>query len=299
MNINHFKMFVQIVEQGSISKVSEQMNISQSALSQQVRTMEQEFNASLLERTSKGVFPTPIGILVYNKSQEMLGTYDEMLSSISYLQNQDKALRILATPTAYSYALPCTFYHVKNKYPHYSLDMEVMSSTLIEEKILKGYGDMGVIVGKPKNKNLVSKKFFSDRIYLVAGKDFITPPTINCQELYNYPLLMLTNTQKSRQLLDKQLKNLGITINKLHIPYTLESTESIKLSAINSYGLAFLPYMSIKKELYLKQLRIIDFEGSELETHFYSIKRPTYSHLNPQVTQIITYIEKITKDTIC
>ncbi len=65
----------------------------------------------------------------------------------------------------------------------------------------------------------------------------------------------------------------GILISQLHIPYTLESTESIKLSAINGFGLAFLPYMAIKKELYNKQLRIIECPCLEFDNEYYSIKK--------------------------
>jgi DNA-binding transcriptional LysR family regulator len=60
MNIHNLKMFIKIVESGSISKTAELMNISQSALSQQLRVMEQEFSARLFERNYQGVIPTTL-----------------------------------------------------------------------------------------------------------------------------------------------------------------------------------------------------------------------------------------------
>ncbi len=299
MNIHNLNMFIKIVESGSISKTAEQMNISQSALSQQLRVMEQEFGARLFERSYQGVIPTNTGMIVYNRALEILSSYDRMLAEISDVQNQNKIIHILASPCVYSYALPCTFYHVKNKYPEYTLNVEMMSSKLIEEKISKGFADMGIIIDRPEDKNLSAKKVFSDRVFLVAGKKMKAPSLLDCQELYHYPLLMLAKTQKTRQVLDKTLNKNGIHISQLHIPYSLESTESIKLSAINGFGLAFLPYMAIKKEIYNQQLRIIDCPCLEFDNEYYSVKNAATIPLNYESSKLIKYIETILKETIC
>ncbi|WP_077611436.1 LysR family transcriptional regulator [Clostridium sp. Marseille-P2415] len=299
MNIHNLKMFIRIVEAGSISKTAEQMNISQSALSQQLRVMEQEFSARLFDRNYQGVIPTNIGMIVYNRALEILSSYDRLIIDINNAQNQNKTVHILASPCVYSYALPCTFYHVKNKYPEYTLNMEMMSSRIIEEKVAKGFADMGIIIGRPKDKNLSARKVFSDHVFLVAGEKMKVPSQLDCQDLYHYPLLMLVKTQKTRQVLDKMLNKNGISINQLHIPYTLESTESIKLSAINGFGLAFLPYMAIKKEIYNKQLRIIECQCLEFDNEYYSIKNAASVPLNYESSKLIKYIETILKETIC
>lgn len=299
MNIHNLKMFIRIVESGSISKTAEQMNISQSALSQQLRVMEQEFSARLFDRNYQGVIPTNIGMIVYNRALEILSSYDRLIIDINNAQNQNKTVHILASPCVYSYALPCTFYHVKNKYPEYTLNMEMMSSRIIEEKVAKGFADMGIIIGRPKDKNLSARKVFSDHVFLVAGEKMKVPSQLDCQDLYHYPLLMLVKTQKTRQVLDKMLNKNGISINQLHIPYTLESTESIKLSAINGFGLAFLPYMAIKKEIYNKQLRIIECQCLEFDNEYYSIKNAASVPLNYESSKLIKYIETILKETIC
>ena len=299
MNVQNLKMFIKIVEMGSISKAAERMNISQSALSQQLRSMELEIGTRLFERNFNGVIPTDAGDIVHHHAMEIASSYDRMFLDISNAQNQNKTIHIIANPCIYSYALPCTLYHVKNNYPQYTLQMEVMSSQTIEGKITKGQADMGIIIGKPKDKHLSSKKIFTDRFCLVAGEKMQVPAKLTSEELYRYPLLMLVKNQKTRQLIDKSLIKNGIQIGRLHILYTLESTESIKLSAINGFGLAFLPYMAIKKELYHKQLRIIDCPGLEFENDYYSIKRLNDVPASIESAKLIKYIEKILRDTIC
>jgi len=177
--------------------------------------------------------------------------------------------------------------------------MEMMSSRIIEEKISKGVADMGIIIGKPKDKSLSAKKVFTDRVFLVAGEKMKVPSQLDCQDLYQYPLLMLVKAQKTRQVLDKMLNKNGVRINQLHIPYALESTESIKLSAINGFGLAFLPYMAIKKELYNKLLRIVECPCLEFDNEYYSIKNGASVPLNYESSKLIKYMEAILKETIC
>ncbi len=299
MNIHNLKIFIKIVDSGSISKVAELMNISQSALSQQLRVMEQEIGARLFERNYNGVNPTAIGMIAYNHALEIISSYENMLTDINNTQNENKTIHIISTSCVYSYALPCTFYHVKNNCPDYTFNMEIMSSKIIEEKISKGYADMGIIIGKPKNRTLSARKVFSDNVLLVSGEKMEVPLQVSIHDLYEYPLLMLDRTQKTRQILDKKLNQKGIHIDKLNIPYTLESTESIKLSAINGFGLAFLPYMSIKKEIYNKQLRIIKCPCLEFENEYYSIKNMNNIHINNESLKIIKYIESVLKETIC
>lgn len=296
MNIHSLQMFVKIVESGSISKTAEQKNISQSALSQQLRVMEREFDAQLFERTYQGVIPTYIGMIVYNRAHEILSNYDRMLSDIENAQKRNKAIHILASPSIYSYALPFSVYQAKSKYPEYDVNMEMMSSRIIEEQISQGCADMGIIIGKPKDKKLSAMKVFSNQVYLVAGEKMSTPSHLDNQDIYQYPLIMLVKTRKTRQVLDHILDKNGVSINRLQIPYTLESLESIKLSVMNGFGLAFLPYMVIKKEIYDKQLRIIEY--SNLEFEYYSIKN---SHRAPACHElkIIKYFEEQLKETVC
>lgn len=299
MNIEHLKTFLYVLEQGSISKAAELCSLSQSAVSQQIRSLEQQFGTALLERNRQGVSPTAIGAAIHPQIQNILTTYGEIFDKIQQSKDERRILRILSTPIAYSYALPCTFYHVNQNYPEFRLVVEAVSSSLSEEKVLSGYADMGIILGPPQCALLKGKRVFSDRVYLVAGSKLHVPPRISQEELYQYPLLMLMETQRTRQHLDEHLKKAGIAADRLNVLYALESIESIKISAVNSYGLAFLPYMSIKKELYNKQLRIIDCVSLSLENNYFSIQRRDWSAQDPSLSKPIRYIEKILADTIC
>ncbi|MPM41844.1 HTH-type transcriptional regulator CysL [bioreactor metagenome] len=261
--------------------------------------MEHVLGGQLLHRSNKGVTPTELGTLVFRHAQAITEAYDKMLFEAKELESSGQVLTILATPSIHSYALPCTLYQIKKKYPTYSLQLQAVSSDAIEDMLLKGRGDIGFIAGRPKSKELIERQVFSDFAYLVAGEGLSVPPKISRAELCRYPLLMLTEAQKTQQLLHRYFVENGIALERLQVLYQLDSIESIKVSAVQGYGLAFLPYMAIKKELYHKQLRIVELDCGRLEFDYYSVKRAASSADERVRAEITRYIESSISETIC
>ncbi len=72
MNLRRLKYFVKIVDTGSLTRASEVLHIAQPALSQQLATLEGEFNQQLLIRTKRGVIPTDAGQVLYHHAQSIL-----------------------------------------------------------------------------------------------------------------------------------------------------------------------------------------------------------------------------------
>ena len=284
MNIESLRMFIKIADNGSITKTAEQTFISQSALSQQIKTMEQLFNTSLIERSNKGVTLTCSGKTVYEYAVHLTSTYDSMIRELQENEESNRVLHILSTPIIASYALPCTLYYIKKNFPTYSLEISSMASHRIEQQINCDQGDIGFITGPPSDPSLTGQKVFSDDVFLVAGSDM---------EIEDH------TDQKTEQHLEKRLTDEGVDVESLMILFKQDSIESIKLSTINGYGMAFLPYMCIKKELYHKQLKIISVEGLTLQNDYYIIKKKASEYRDRTLLKLICYIEKILADTIC
>ncbi|KMV73877.1 LysR family transcriptional regulator, nitrogen assimilation regulatory protein [Rosenbergiella nectarea] len=72
MNLRRLKYFVKIVDTGSLTRASEVLHIAQPALSQQLATLEGEFNQQLLIRTKRGVIPTDAGQVLYHHAKSIL-----------------------------------------------------------------------------------------------------------------------------------------------------------------------------------------------------------------------------------
>ncbi len=299
MNIAHVISYIETIKLGSISAAAQRCNLSQSAMSQQIKALEKSLNAKLIERSHKGVVPTQAGKIAYTHFLSILDSCNNIYRDIDKLNASADSIKVISTSFACTYALPCTFFHFKSKYPNYSLEVETAQSDLIEEKISKGEGDIGIIIGKTKDKRIQCQKVFTDEFFLVCNYSYDIPESISKENIYKHPLVMLTKNHRTQRILADQLLENGISYDELNILYSIDTAEALKLSVINGFGVAFLPYMAIKKELYHKQLRVVKCSDLKLENSYYSIRQRDESNLCMGKDKVIQHLEKITKQTIC
>lgn len=299
MNIEALKAFLAIMNEKSISKAAQTLNISQSALSQQMKTMERDLGLPLLNRSNAGVSSTAAGQIVCQYAQILTDTYAHMLDDLEMMSSTHKKLRVCASPNIYTYALPCTIFHLKEKYPDFVLTMEQAPSVQSENLVLNDKADIGFIYGKPQSKKLRYRKIYSDEMCLVASYKARMPEQLTVPQLYRQPLLTFSSNFRTRELLDRYLSDIGVDLNKLNILYEMDSAESLKMSAGNSYGLAFIPYMAIKKELYNKQLKIVKLENFKMINEYYAIRRKNPDQYTSLQEKLMNYLERILQDTIC
>ena len=299
MNIETLRYITQVIEEQSITKVSEKMHISQSALSQHIKATENNLNTQILNRTNRGITPTINGEILYRHAKNIIDCYDAMLEELKGFQDSLARIQIFANPLFSSYALPCTIFDLQRKFPSINLDMLVLPSHMVEQKIISGDGDIGFINGQPQNKSLISRSVMKDPIHLVSEISYPIENTIQFEQLQRIPLIMSSGQSVTRMNINNALSLKGVDISRLNIKYHMDTIESVKLSVMNKLGLSFLPYSSIKKELYLKQLKIIDVPEVEIFNEFYLILNKRFISKNSVLNEVILYLQGILADTLC
>jgi len=298
MHIECLEYFYKVAMAKSISKVANSTHISQSALSQQIQKLEDSVGYQLLIRSNKGVELTEKGIVVLKYADNIVRTYDTMLDHLNEHGENGQAIKIEACWPIATYALPCVLYKVKNKYPYHNYELISNSSYEIEENVLNNICDLGVIYGKPSDKSLSHFEIGTDKLVLVASQDFKIPNEIHLKDLLDYPFIMLNDKLNIKEALSERLRDLGYKFKDINVLYNSDSTESVKSSVFRGYGIAFLPYVSIKKEVYTKQLKIVNISDFELEYTMYLINDKDTS-MNKSVNEFIEYFKKIGKKSFC
>lgn len=245
-------------------------------------------------RSNKGASLTEAGIIAEKYAEQICKLYDDMVTEINHLQPTQHELSIYAIPEVCNYALPCTLYEVKKHFPNCHITLNEGASSLVEERLLLEEGDVGFISGPSPKSELCSNMVFSDQVMLVASSTTVCPDKITLNELPKYPLIW------SSQLhcVQRALNNISARELKLNILFNLDSIEAVKLAAIRGHGVAFLPYMSIKKELYSKQLKIIHIDQFQVNNDVYMVKKHN-QRCDNDTKQLIRYIEKTLIDTLC
>lgn len=298
MHIEYLKYFCEVASIRSISKVAFSSHISQPALSQQIQRLEDSLGYKLLERSNKGVELTEAGLIVAKYAKNLIKTYDNMIEDLAAINKRNSTIRIEACPTMATYALPCTIYKIKEHFPDYDYNLTSNLSDQIESNLLNDICHVGFIQGKPNDSDLSASKIGTDRMVFVASADFYIKDKITLTELKAYPLVMLHEKDKCRKQIDDSFKEHGADISSYNILFSLDSTESVKSSVLKGHGLSILPYISIKQELYSKQLKIINVVDIDLNYDIY-IAYKRSQDMSKRIKDFIYFLKEIGEKSFC
>lgn len=293
MDINNMKIFIKIVDTGSMHKASSELFMSQPSLSKIVNKLETSLNTKLLQRTNKGVFLTKEGYIAYNFFKKFIELEKNLYNEIVYSKDNIQQLKILALPSVANYSLPCTLYSLKSNFNNIKFKLGLRnSSTKIVSEISEDTIDIG-FVSRCESCDFLKiqyKKAYEDNIVLVSSTKN-KENSLKLEHLYKYEFINYIGDDSFAATILEKIPNYNNLISQ-----ELESIESIKHSVIQSKQVAFLPYSSVKKELYRKELKIIEIENINIYQEIYIARRKNIQKDNKE---IIDFIEKFILDTIC
>lgn len=300
MHIESLKYFYEVAMLKSISKAANNSHISQSALSQQIQKLEDSLNCKLLQRSNKGVEITNEGKIVIKYTDNIMKNYNKMLEELSNLDKLDNVITIEACSPMATYALPCTLYDMKKKFANHVYRMSTNSSCIIEQNVLSGIFDLGFIHGKPQDESLSYFDVCYDEQVLVAGNGYKIDNEISGNDILKHPLIIYDDRLiiNLREKLNEYLTQYDSKFEDVNIMFTLDSTEAVKAAVMKEYGIAFLPYMSVKKELYTKELKAIDIKNFNAKYSVYLIYKED-DYINNSVMDFVQYFKKIGKKSFC
>lgn len=298
MHIHALQLFLVTATLGSISKAAVASHISQPALTLQIQKLEYELGVTLFERSNKGVQLTEEGKILEKYAERFVALSENLRDDLTGLKSKRPIVRVVASPVVGIYALPCTMYNVKNAFPDHIFSMTIKHSEEAELAVLQGESDIGFINGPPQSGELFSAKVYTDKVTLVASADFRVKPRLTLDELRECPLVMYAPRSGLYKQMELQVTRKGRSLDEFRILFSLDSAESVKSSVLQSHGLAFLPYLAVKKELYLKQLREVKLADFALQHDVYIIYKQTAGMENT-INSISEYFAKIVADTFC
>lgn len=273
MHIEMLQHFQQVVDAKSISKVANETHISQSALSQMIQKMEDSLGYKLLERSNRGVEPTEMGRIVLKYSNNIIKSFEKMQREMRDLEKRTHTIRINADKSLVNYSLPCALYKIKRRFPNNKYELFSSTTDDIVKEVRNDLCDMGVTNERPVAEDLEIRKIGREKVVLVASKSFGIPDAIEIEQLLQYDLIALADSRYITGPLRSELKKCGFTENDLSILFEVDAVSAVKSSIHNHYGIAFLPYSAVKKELYTGDYKMVAIKNVELYHDIYIINK--------------------------
>jgi DNA-binding transcriptional LysR family regulator len=257
VNFELYKVFYYVAKNLSFSKASKKLFISQSAVSQSIKTLEKKLNTKLFYRNTKNITLTGEGKLLYDHIEPAINLINNGRNSIIESHSLTKGkLHIGASDTICKYYLIKYLKQFHEKYPN--INIQVTNRTSIKCVNLLKKGEVDLIVTNLPNINIDSSMSiiptleFQD-IFIASKKYFeLNSKAISFEKLLSYPILMLEKNTTTSMYINELFNNHGYTINP---SVELGSIDLLVELAKIGLGISFVPdYCVIKDETLLFSL---------------------------------------------
>lgn len=268
MTLRHLNIFIAVCECGSVTKAAEYLHMAQPAISTAIAEMEKYYDVVLFERINQRLHITDTGRELLLKARAVVSSFADF-EERAYEGRDDPSVRIGSTLTIGKTVIPQILGRLRREHPEIQPYIKICKAAAVEDALLSGEIDFGLIEGEISSPHLFRVSFGSDRLIVVAGVDFPIAASVSVTELSKYPLLVREPGSASRDLLEHTLTERRLPFRPL---MESQSNEAILAAVRENAGIAALPYSLVQRDLASGALREISVDGISFERDFHLVR---------------------------
>jgi DNA-binding transcriptional LysR family regulator len=253
MDFDQLTTFVQVAKLKSFSKAGQKVFRSQSAVSAQIRQLEQAYKAKLLDRSAKSVELTPAGVVLFDYAERLLRLRDESVQIVA-----DRG-SVVQGPVMFGADMLSEF---KRRYPLVHISIYRNFSHKILQRLEDGSLDLGIVTLPVKSPNLKMHVINRDRLrFMVSTKNPLSQRThVTLEEIASAPLIF-PRTGYTRQVLDKLFRPHR---SRLQIAMELPSIGMIKTFVAADVGISIISESFARDQVKTGEVKLLTVEGVDL-----------------------------------
>jgi LysR family transcriptional regulator, low CO2-responsive transcriptional regulator len=293
MDFDQLATFVYVAKLKSFSRAGQKVFRSQSAVSAQIRQLEQAYHAKLLDRSAKSVELTPAGEVLFEYAERLLRLRDESVQLVADRGNVVQGPVVFgANEATCLYLLPDIFAEFQRRFPLVHISIYRNFSHKILQRVEDGSIDVGIVTLPTKSPNLKVHHIHRDRLrFMVSTRNPLAQRSkLTLEEVASQPLIF-PRTGFTRQVLDKLFRPYR---SRIHVTMELPSIGMIKRFVGADAGVSFISESFAKDQVKAGEVKLLNVEGVELYRELALVYRRDRS-LPRAVQSLITMIRESRK----
>ncbi|OCL81939.1 LysR substrate-binding domain-containing protein [Arcobacter porcinus] len=266
MTLKELNFFYKLCENPQVTQLANELNISQSAISLAIKSLENSLNEQLFDRIGKKLILNEKGRVFKERT---LSHYLALVDASHIFEENKLAgnIKIAASKTISNYIMPNIYFDFLSKYKEVKLDISTINSTNIIERVLKSELDIGLIEVDTQNSNLIKEKLASDELIVVSSDSLYKKEAFI--DSINKRWILRELGSGTREIF---INHIGTIAKELDIFMELQDFEEIKTIVLgNKNCVTALSKVAVKKELKERKLFEIKLKNLKLEREFYLI----------------------------
>jgi len=266
MDTKQLAAFCAVVERRSFSQAADQLGVTQPAVSLQIRSLEQRVGQQLLDRSGRRVEPTEAGLKLYRGAQRLIALEQQLLADLGEeAEGELKGrLEIGASTGPGGTVLPVILGEFQQLNPLVHVALTVSDTHHVVEQVGRRELELGIVGMAGRHRGVTFEPFYRDEVVLAvpagherAGK------AMTIEELKAEPLVLMQEGAGIRQMIDEELRELGLRLRDLNVKLELGLQESARAAVLGGFGATFISRIAIEGDLAAGTLAIARVEGLE------------------------------------
>jgi DNA-binding transcriptional LysR family regulator len=287
--LNQLQIFLKIVKTQSVTKASEELHLTQPAVSIQLKNFQEQFDIPLTEVVGRKIYITDFGHEIAEAAENIINQVHAInYKTLAYKGQMAGKLKISIVSTG-KYVMPYFLSDFMKEHSGIELLMDVTNKSRVIESLENNEVDFALVSILPSKLNVEKLDLLQNKLYLVGNTDIIFEKRDKEENFFeNLPLIFREKGSGTRQTMVSFFERNAISVlNKME----LTSNEAVKQALIAGLGYSIMPLIGIKNELRNNELQIIPVKGLPITTNWSLIWLKGKKH-SPVAKAVINYIEK-------
>lgn len=262
--LNQLQIFLKIVQTQSITKASEELHLTQPAVSIQLRNFQDQFDIPLTEIVGRKLHITDFGREIADAAEQIIAQVDAInYKTLAYKGQLTGRLKISVVSTG-KYVMPYFLADFMRAHPGIELVMDVTNKLKVIESLENNEVDFALVSVLPSTLNIERLDLLANILYLVGSADRKVKKGTTAKELFSeLPLIFREKGSGTRQTMEAFIARQHISILK---KMELTSNEAVKQAILAGLGYSIMPLIGIRNELHNRTLKIIPIPGLPIKT---------------------------------
>jgi DNA-binding transcriptional LysR family regulator len=275
-NFRELEIFCKVVELESISKAAEAVFLVQASVSERIASLEKKIGTRLLDRLGRKVVPTAAGELLHKHAALFLEMKETAQLEIEkFLGLEQGEISMGGSTIPGEYILPDLIGKFNKKYPHLSVKLRIADSGEIENRVLAGQLEIGIIGAKTLHPNILCQKLWKDELVLAipVKHPWARRKAVSLKELRETPFILREEGSGTLKILETNLRESGEDgTNALQVSARFGSSTAVKEGIKSGLGLSILSARAIDTELKVGILKALRVKGLSMSRNFFLIR---------------------------
>jgi len=290
MQIESLKVFCDLAETESFTKAAQINGVTQSAVSQQISSLERTFKSLLIERSKKKFRLTREGQVLYDYSKQIIQTYESLHSKLQELK--DIISGTIRVATIYSiglHDLPPYIKKFMKVYPTVNVHVEYRRANQVYEDVLGNVVDLGLVAYPVKDAKLEIIPLRKEPLVLICHPQhaFSKLKAIKLKQLIGQKFIGFEPDIPTRKALDKILKEYDVSVNNV---MEFDNIETVKRAVEIDAGVSIVPQGTVAQEVAKQTLAAVLLEDGTFFRPLAMIYKKN-KVLSPAMKQFLTILK--------